>query len=234
MSRTCVIMAGGLGSRLKPFTEAIPKPLLPIGEKSLLEIQITRLKKYSFDRIFVATHYKSHYVRNFLGDGSQYGVELTVSEEKEPLGNVGPLTLIREQLTEPFITLNGDILSLIDYRDFYEFACGLPANLCVAVKRVITPFDFGTILFDGDYVTEIREKPDLEIDVMAGIYVMKPEIFEMIPEGEYFCMDSLILNMLNQGKKVGKYRLEEYWLDIGMIPDYEKAQSDYEEHFKEE
>src|SRR5512135_2689713 len=103
-----VILAGGLGSRLKPFTEVIPKPLLPIGEKSVLEIQIGRLKKYGFDEIYLATNYKSEYIGNFFGDGSRYNVKLTISKEDKPLGSAGPLLLLKEQLTEPFIVMNGD------------------------------------------------------------------------------------------------------------------------------
>src|SRR5438309_577534 len=109
-----VILAGGLGSRLKPFTEVIPKPLLPIGEKSVLEIQIDRLKKFGFDEVYLATNYKSEYVENFFGNGSRYGVKLAISKEEKPLGTVGPLTLLKDKLTEPFIVMNGDVLSLID------------------------------------------------------------------------------------------------------------------------
>ena len=117
-----VILAGGLGTRLKPFTEVIPKPLLPIGEKSVLEIQIERLKKFGFDEIFLATNYKSQYIEGFFGDGSRYGVKLSISKEDKPLGTAGPLLLLKEQLTEPFIVMNGDILSLIDFSKLYEFA----------------------------------------------------------------------------------------------------------------
>ena len=106
-----VILAGGLGSRLKPFTEVIPKPLLPIGEKSLLEIQVNHLKQYGFAEIFLATNYMSQYVSNFVGDGSRYGVRIEVSEEKTPLGTAGPVGLLRERLRQPFLVMNGDILS---------------------------------------------------------------------------------------------------------------------------
>ena len=103
-----VILAGGLGTRLRPFTETIPKPLLPIGEKAVLEIQINRLKKYGFDEVFLATNHMADYLERFVGDGSQYGVRLTLSRETKPLGTVGPLTLLREKLTEPFIVMNGN------------------------------------------------------------------------------------------------------------------------------
>ena len=117
-----VILAGGLGTRLKPFTEVIPKPLLPIGEKAVLEIQIEHLKKHGFDEIYLATNYKSDYIENFFGDGSRYGVKLIISREEIPLGTVGPLTLLKSELTEPFVVMNGDILSNINFTDFYNFA----------------------------------------------------------------------------------------------------------------
>lgn len=227
-----VILAGGLGTRLKPFTEVIPKPLLPIGEKSVLEIQMERLKQFGFTEIFLATNYKSNYIENFFGNGSRYGVKLTISKEDKPLGTAGPLFLIRDQLTEPFIVMNGDILSLIDFSKLYDFALRQESLLTISIKKEITPFAFGNIYFEGDRVTGIQEKPDIIMYILAGIYVMKPEIFEFFPkELVYFGMDTLILNMLNNKNLVTKYDLKEYWLDIGRLNDYEKAQEIYNEHF---
>lgn len=226
-----VILAGGLGSRLKPFTEAIPKPLLPIGEKSVLEIQIERLKQYGFNEIYLATNYKSEYIENFFGDGARYGVKLEISKEDKPLGTAGPLLLLKDKLTEPFIVMNGDILSLINFKDFYDFSNKQKSLLTLSVKKEITPFAFGNILFDGDYVTEIQEKPDIEMFILAGIYFMRPEIFQFFPENEYFGMDILIKKMIAQNSRVTKYELKEYWLDIGRLNDYEKAQKDYTEYF---
>lgn len=228
-----VILAGGLGSRLKPFTEIIPKPLLPIGEKSVLEIQIDRLKKYGFKEIILATNYKSDYIEKFFGDGSQYGVNLIISKEETPLGTAGPLMLLRQQLTEPFLMMNGDILTLIDFAKMYEFARRQESLLTLAIKKEITPFAFGNIFFSGDRVTGIQEKPDIIMYILAGIYVMKPEIFKFFPPGEYFGMDHLIMKMLKENAAVAKYEVQEYWLDIGRLTDYEKAQTIYHEHFLE-
>lgn len=226
-----VILAGGLGTRLKPFTEIIPKPLLPIGEKSVMEIQVERLKQYGFDEIFLATNYKSQYIENYFGDGSRYGVKLEVSKEDKPLGTAGPLLLLKEKLTEPFIVMNGDILSLIDFNELYTFAQKQDSLLTISIKKEITPFAFGNIFFDGDKVTGIQEKPDIVMYILAGIYVMKPEIFDLFPVNEYFGMDHLIKKMLHQKLPVSKYDLKEYWLDIGRLNDYEKAQEDYETIF---
>jgi len=191
-----VILAGGLGSRLRPFTEIIPKPLLPIGEKAILEIQIETFKRYGFEEIFLATNYKSEYIEKFFGDGSRYGVNLTISKEEKPLGTTGPLTLLKEKLIEPFVVMNGDILTSLDFLKFYKFAVEKDTLLSIVIKKKITPFAFGDIYFEGDYVTGIEEKPDLINYILAGIYIMKPDILSLIPDNEYFGMDTLIKNML--------------------------------------
>lgn len=223
-----VILAGGLGMRLRPFTEVIPKPLLPIGEKAILEIQIENLKRHGFDEIFLATNYKSDYIENFFGDGHRYGVKLRHSKETEPLGTVGPLTLLTEELVEPFLVMNGDILSSIDFRKFYDFALQKDTLLTLAIKKIKMPFAFGNIFFEEDYVTDIEEKPDLETYALAGIYVMKPDIFDLIPTQEYYNMDQLIKKLLGADTPVAKYEMTEYWLDIGRIDDYEAAQKAFD------
>lgn len=232
--RKAVILAGGLGKRLRPFTEVIPKPLLPIGEKSMLEIQIERLKKFGFDEIFLATNYKSEYIEKFFGDGSQYGIKLKVSKEEKPLGTAGPLTLLKRELTEPFLVMNSDILSLIDFHDFYNYAINKDSSLTIAIKKEVTPFAFGNIFFEGDYVTDVQEKPDFITYILAGIYIMKPGIFEFIPDNTMFGMDQLIKTMLKTEAPITKYDLKEYWLDIGRLSDYEKVQKEYNKNFKNE
>jgi NDP-mannose synthase len=229
-----IILAGGLGTRLKPFTEVIPKPLLPIGEKSVLEIQIERLKIFGVDEIFLATNYKSNYIENYFGDGSRFGVKLRISKEDKPLGTAGPLLLLKEQLTEPFIVMNGDILSLVDFSELYNFALNREALLTISIKKEITPFAFGNIFFEGDRVTGIQEKPDIIMYILAGIYVMKPEIFRFFPDNEYFGMDHLIKKMIAGEQYIAKYDLKEYWLDIGRLNDYEEAQSAYSLHFNQD
>lgn len=227
-----IILAGGLGSRLRPFTEAIPKPLLPIGEKAVLEIQIERLKMYGVDEVILATNYKADYIESFLGDGSRYGMRVYVSKEEKPLGTAGPLTLLKDRLTEPFFVMNGDILSLVDFGALMRFACSQDALLTISIKKEITPFAFGNIFFEDDFVTGIQEKPDIVMYILAGIYVMKPGIFDLIPDNTYYGMDTLIQDMLAKKLPVAKYELNEYWLDIGRLNDYEKAQDAYHTHFK--
>lgn len=227
-----VILSGGLGSRLKPFTEVIPKPLLPIGEKAVLEIQIERLKNHGFDEIFLATNYKSAYIESFFGDGSRYGVKLTISKEDTPLGTAGPISLLKDKLSEPFLVMNGDILTLLDFSKLFAFATEQNRPLTIGIKKEILPFAFGNIFFEGDYVTDIQEKPNFELYILAGIYIMTPEIFNYIPYNTMYGMDLLIKKLLSENIKVPKYDLKEYWLDIGRINDYEKAQEVYKEKFE--
>ena len=226
-----VILAGGLGTRLKPFTEVIPKPLLPIGEKAVLEIQIEQLKKYGFDEIYLATNYKSDYIENFFGDGTRYGVKLIISREETRLGTAGPLSLLKTKLTDPFVVMNGDVLSNINFSNFYDFAIRQETLLSISIKKIIMPYDFGNIFFKDDFVVGIEEKPDLITYALAGIYLMKPGIFNLIPENKYFGMDTLIKNMLSAQLPISKYELSEYWLDIGRMDDYEIAQKDFNENF---
>lgn len=234
MSKKAVILSGGLGSRLRPFTEVIPKPLLPIGEKAIMEIQIERFKKFGFDHVYLATNYKSDYILNFFGDGSRYGVTLKVSREEKPLGTAGPLKLLMNDLSDsPFVVMNGDILSLVDFNQVYEFAMKNDGPLTVCIKKIVTPYAFGNILFNGDVVTQIEEKPDIITYALAGIYVMKPSVFEFIPENEYFGMDALIKKILAEKKSIYKYEIKDYWIDIGRIEDYEKAQGAYKEMYSE-
>jgi len=234
MNMKAIILSGGLGSRLKPFTEVIPKPLLPIGEKAILEIQIEHLKKHGFEEIILATNYKSSYIENFFGNGSKYGVKLKISQEEIALGTAGPVKLLQEELTEPFLVMNGDILTLLNYKKMYDFATNNSSILTLGIKDIITPFRFGNIFTEGDYVVGIEEKPNIETTILAGVYIFKPEVLNYIPSGTYYGMDTLIKDLLASQIKIAKYQIYEYWIDIGQIEDYEKAQEVYNNHFRQE
>jgi NDP-sugar pyrophosphorylase family protein len=227
-----VILAGGLGERLRPFTQAIPKPLLPIGEQSLLELQISNLAKHGVDEVFVATNYKSNYIKNFIGDGERLGVAITYSEESQPLGTCGPLSLLRDRLTEPFIMLNGDILTTLDFGRFFEFGVAQASDLTVATKHIRTPFNFGSVESEGHRIVGVQEKPDLVLEIVAGIYLLKPPLLEMVPDAQRFGIDELIQRMLAEGREVTRYLMEEFWLDIGAIEDYDDAEEAYRTHFE--
>lgn len=226
-----IILAGGLGERLRPFTQAIPKPLLPIGEQSLLEVQVSNLVGHGFDEIYIATNYKSQYIENFMGDGSTLGAKIVYSHEEQPLGTCGPVGLLRDKLDEPFILMNGDILTTIDFSRFHRFGVEEGTDFAIATKNVGTPFNFGSVQSKGNRVLRVDEKPEFLIQVVAGIYFMQPRLLDLIPDGVYFGIDDLIALMLREGKPIARYLMEEYWLDIGRVEDYSEAEEAYQTHF---
>ncbi len=228
-----VILAGGLGERLRPFTQAIPKPLLPVGEQSLLELQIKRVAEAGCEKVFIATNYKSDYVRNFIGDGSRFGIAIECSQEMKPLGTCGPLSLLRDQLDSPFIMMNGDILTTLDFRRFYETGVAFDSPMTVATKKIRTPFNFGNVGTEGDRIVKVEEKPELVFEIVAGIYLIKPEILGRIPDDTWYGVDRLIQELLADGVPVTRYEMREYWLDIGQLEDYRMAEDAYREHFRE-
>ncbi|HAR94385.1 MAG TPA: mannose-1-phosphate guanyltransferase [Deltaproteobacteria bacterium] len=227
-----VILAGGLGSRLRPFTEVIPKPLLPLGEKSLMEVQIAGLRDSGFNEIYIATNYMADYVQAFLGDGSRLGVSLTYSREPKPLGTCGPLTLLKDLLTEPFLLVNGDILTKLSFKEFFDWSVRRESMMTVATKIISTPFRFGNVRADErNEIIEIEEKPDLKMEILAGIYFMKPDILALIPENQYFGIDTLLKNMLARRMLVSRFLISEYWIDIGQVEDYSKAREAFDANF---
>ena len=229
-----VILAGGLGTRLKPFTEVIPKPLLPIGEKTLLELQIEQLKKHGFNEIYLALNYKADYIESYLKDGSKYNVKLYYSVENKTLGTCGPITLLKDKLTEPFLLMNGDILTKANFKDIYKFAIKFEGSpLTVITKIITTPFRFGSIETNENCITKVTEKPDLSFEILAGIYILKPEIFNYLSYNEYFGIDDLIKKLLELNIPITRYLLKDYWIDIGAVEDYEKARKIYNKNFEE-
>ncbi len=228
MQKKAVIMAGGLGTRLKPFTDAIPKPLLPIGEKAILEVQIERLAQCGFDEVILATNYKSNYIENFIGDGSRYDIKVTISKEAKRLGTAGPLKLLEAQLSSaPFLVMNGDILTLLDMKKMYDISCKKSSLFVAGIKQIVMPYDFGNISFDDEFITKIEEKPNIITYALAGVYILKPEILQYIPKDTYYGIDMLLQYMLENKLPIAKYDIEEYWIDIGRMDDYEKAREDY-------
>lgn len=227
-----VILAGGLGERLRPFTQAIPKPLLPIGEQSLLEIQIANLARHGFGEIYIATNYKSHYIENFIGDGGQFGVRIHFSREAQALGTCGPLSLLRSELTEPFVLMNGDILTTMDFGRLYTYGMAQESELTIATKKIGTPFNFGRVEVEGNRIVRVEEKPEFLFEVVAGIYFWQPSLLRLVPDATYFGIPDLIERMLVEGLPITRYLMEEYWLDIGRVEDYSVAEEAYRKHFR--
>jgi NDP-sugar pyrophosphorylase family protein len=221
-----VIMAGGLGQRLKPLTKVIPKPLLPIGEKSVLEITINHLKECGCNEIFVALNYQSSLFEAFLSSG-QWGIKIQCSKEEIPLGTAGPLKLFTEKLDEPFLVINGDILTDLDFRELKKFHTEQQCALTLVTKAITMPLRYGIVQSENNKIVALQEKPDVSVEVVAGIYFCNPSILEDIPAGQYFTMIDLIHFYMNHKKELATYHLTNYWLDVGNMEDYEKAQDLY-------
>ena len=226
-----VILAGGLGQRLQPFTQIIPKPLLPLGKSSVLEIQILSLKKHGIKEIIIATNHLSNYVKAFLDGKDYYDIDITISEEKKPLGTCGPLSLLKDDLNNPFLLLNGDVLTTLNYSTLFDYSKDVESDIIVGVKSIQSPFEFGQIISDGDYIVDVNEKPDLKMEILSGIYLLKPHILNLIPHNRYFGIDNLIKTLSTKKMKVAKFNIMDYWLDIGRIEDYTTAQDAYEKYF---
>ena len=224
-----VILAGGLGERLRPLTKIIPKPLLPVGERSVLEITLLGLKRSGVRRVFVALNYQSELFKAFLGDGRRWGLQVECSVEDTPLGTAGPLRLFADKLRRPFVVINGDILTNLDFRRLLRYHRQMRACLTVVTKEIVLPLRYGVVTAEGGYIQRIEEKPNLSAEVVAGIYACSPHALEYIPEGTYYTMPELIQRLLLEGKPVAQFRLQEYWLDIGQMEDYERAQQLYAE-----
>src|SRR5581483_1387951 len=181
-----VILAGGLGQRLRPFTEVLPKPLLPLGDRSILEHQIVGLREAGATNVYLATNYLSHIIEAYLGDGSRFGLNVHISKEAEPLGTAGPIKLLQSKLKAPFLVMNGDIVTQLNFRTFYDFGAAQDSLLTVGTKLITTPFRFGNVKTNGSYIVGVEEKPDFTLEILAGIYYMKPGIMDFIPDNTYF------------------------------------------------
>lgn len=218
-----------MGTRLKPFTHIIPKPLLPLGEKSLLEVTIQKLEEQGFTDIILAVNYKSDLFESYFGDGSKFGVKIRYSKEKQRLGTAGPLKLAAPYLSESFLVMNGDILTNMDFKKLRQVHVTNRADFTLVTKRIQLPLHYGVVEKKGDRILDIREKPIMEAEVSAGIYFVNADMLDFIPSDERFDMTELMKQLIAAGKNVHAYPLEDYWLDIGQMKDYQQAQEDFED-----
>jgi dTDP-glucose pyrophosphorylase len=220
-----VIMAGGPGTRLRPLTEEMPKPMLPVGDRPLMELIIQQLRQAGIQRVNVTTHYKGEKISNYFGDGEQFGVELSYVTEDEPLGTVGALGLMARP-NEPILVINGDILTRVNFRAMIDYHREHDADLTVAVRKYEIQVPYGVVDCEGQCVSGLREKPSLSFFVNAGIYLLEPAVLDHIPTGVRFDMTDLIETLIKKERRVVSFPIVEYWLDIGRHADYLKAQED--------
>jgi NDP-sugar pyrophosphorylase family protein len=225
-----VIMAGGEGRRLRPLTESTPKPLVEVGGKALVELMIERLRRAGMADITITLHHKSELIRERLGDGSRLGVRIDYALEPSPLGTMGALTLLRERLDAPFFVVNADILTKCDFRAMWEYhRCQDDAAMTVGVSLHQVNIPYGEFTLHEGRVTRVEEKPHKEFPVNAGIYLLDPSAIDLIPPGKFFDATDMIRALVDGGRVVAAYLIREYWLDVGRLPDLEKANRDVAE-----
>ena len=220
-----VVMAGGYGTRLRPLTEQVPKPMLPVGDRLLLERIIEKLRNAGIRRVNLTTHYKSELIAQHFGDGKQFGVEIQYMEEGEPLGTAGAIGLLGES-DSPLLVINGDILTSIDFSAMLDFHKEQKADMTVAVKLYEFQVPYGVIETSGARVTSVSEKPVVKHFINAGLYLLNPGLSRFIPEGQSYDMPDLINRLMEEGRLVVSFPVWEYWLDIGHIEEYQKALRD--------
>jgi dTDP-glucose pyrophosphorylase len=220
---SAVIMAGGFGTRLRPLTDDVPKPMLTIGDRPLLELTIKRLKDAGIKRVNVTTHYLADSISSHFGDGQAFDVDIHYVCEERPLGTAGGLKLLHES-SDTLLVINGDVMTEVDFRSMLAYHKEHGADVTVGVRQFDLQVPYGVVDCVGSRVRELREKPVMHFLVNAGIYLLEPCVYRFIPEGHRFDMTDLIDRLLDKGRHVVSFPIVEHWLDIGQQADYERAQ----------
>jgi len=226
-----LLMAGGRGTRLRPLTDAVPKPMLRVGSKPILEAMIASFAEQGFRKFYISLNYLGQVVRDHFGDGSRLGVTIRYLVEEEPLGTAGPLALLPEMPKRPLLVMNGDILTKVDFNDllaFHEEHAAM-ATMCIRDYSVEVPF--GVVEIDGTRVARLVEKPVHRFLINAGIYVLGPDAVSLVERPERLDMPQLFERVLDGGGETAVFPLREYWLDVGRIDDFERANQEWAQHF---
>jgi NDP-sugar pyrophosphorylase family protein len=216
---------GGQGTRLRPLTFSIPKPLLPVGERPLLQIIIEQLRDAGITELVLATGYQAELIQAFCGDGSKFGVAVSYVKEDQPLGTAGPIALARERLTpgEPFLLMNGDILTKLDFRAFVAAARARAWDLTVGYTTYVHTLPFGVLSIQGERVEGVVEKPSHEYLVSAGIYCVGAAAVPFVPDRQFFTMPDLMRALIAAGRSVGAYQIRESWMGLESVDHFEEA-----------
>jgi len=222
VTRRAVILAGGKGTRLRPYTVVLPKPLMPIGDYPILEVVIRQLAAHGFERVTMAVNHQAELIKAFFGDGSKWGVQIDYSLEDEPLGTMGPLKRIGD-LPEHFLVMNGDVLSDLDFAAFHAEHTAANRLFTISSHRREHTIDYGVLLTSGATLDGFQEKPVSAYEVSMGIYMVSREILSFIPASGPYGFDHLMRDLLAARRTVHVSRFNGYWLDIGRADDYRQA-----------
>ncbi len=221
-----ILMAGGIGKRLRPLTASTPKPLLSVGEKPLLETILDSFVQHGFRKYFISVNYLAESIVDYFGDGRRWNIDISYLHEEEPLGTAGALRLLPERPDIPVILMNGDLITRVNFNELlrYHDECGAAATMCVREYDMEVPF--GVVDLEDNLIRGIDEKPIHRFYVNAGIYVLSPQALDLIPEHGPFDMTSLFTAIINKGWVTTAFPVHEYWLDVGRLADFERARAD--------
>jgi NDP-mannose synthase len=223
-----VVLAGGKGTRLAPYTRILPKPLMPIGDTPILEVILRQMKIAGVDQVILTVGHLSELLRAFFQDGHQLGIKIDYSYEEKPLGTAGPISLI-DGLDDTFLVTNGDVLTTLRFGDLIRFHREQGALATIAVHQRKVKIDLGVIQWDGKpQINGYIEKPTYDYCVSMGVYVFEPRVLEYIPQGQYLDFPDLVKILIAAGEKVVGYEFSDYWQDLGRPDDYEQASRDFE------
>jgi NDP-sugar pyrophosphorylase family protein len=227
-----VLMAGGLGLRLRPLTSQIPKPLVKVGTRPVLETIVESFADQGFTDLYLCINYKGELIREHFGDGSRWGVSITYLQEERRLGTAGALSLLPRVPREPVIVMNGDLLTRVDFVRLLEFHRRQGFAATMAMREYQHQVPYGVLeLGDGYQIRQLVEKPVQRYHVSAGIYVLEPRVLELVPAGSYYDMPLLFGELIARQEPVGSFPLRDYWIDIGRLEDLEQAHTDFAEIF---
>lgn len=233
-SNAVFLMAGGFGKRLQPLTDHCPKPLLNVGDKPLLEIIIENFVDAGFHRFFISTHYRHEMIRERIGDGNRWKIEIEYVHEDEPLGTGGSLGLLpKERILEPMLMMNCDLLTNLNFNKLLEFHQSLEGVATICVRKYEHRVPYGVVRSDGQRVVSMEEKPVYKEFINAGIYALSPDILNTVKPGQYIDMPTLLAGQIKLNRSVNIFPIHEYWLDIGRIEDFQQAQYDIAGIFNE-
>jgi NDP-sugar pyrophosphorylase family protein len=232
MSKRAVVLAGGKGSRLRPYTVVLPKPLMPIGEYPILEVILRQLAGQGFDRVTLAVNHQAEIVRAFCGDGSRWGISIDYSLETVPLSTIAPLCLIND-LPENFLLMNGDVLTDLSMQKLYEEHVTQKRLFTIAASERTNIVDYGVLHASDNQLTGFEEKPKFQYLVSMGVYILNRSVLDRVPEGQKYGFDDLMLNMLARKESVHVERHSGYWLDIGRVDDYMRAVEEFDDRRKQ-
>jgi len=228
-----VLMAGGLGTRLRPLTEDCPKPLLEVGDQPILETILERFITHGFHRFYLSVNYKSGMIEDYFGDGSDWDVDISYLHEEKRLGTAGPLSLLPERPQETMIVMNGDLLTKLNFAHLLDYHRDQDAIATMCVREHETQVPYGVIETDDQQMTGIEEKPTERYFVNAGIYVLEPKTLDLVPENDFFDMTELFEAIIEREVEATVFPVREYWQDVGQKEDFRRANGEYEEVFDE-